>query len=94
MLFLICIAELYTMYFETCQAVCIVFAITGNRVLWLFLDDTYDLSSSSELTMRFRTTQRNGLLFYAASQNGSSKMILKEVHGQVYKINIFKQKSQ
>jgi hypothetical protein len=51
----------------------------------LFLDGEYDMSAGSELSIRFRTTERNVLLFYATNQNGNHRMVIEEVNGQVGK---------
>jgi hypothetical protein len=41
------------------------------------------MSAGSELSIRFRTTKRNGLLFYATNRNGNHRMVIEEVNGQV-----------
>ena len=41
------------------------------------------MSAGSELSIAFRTTKRSGLLFYATSQNGSQRMVIEQVKGQV-----------
>lgn len=47
------------------------------------LAGTYNLSTGSELSIRFRTTERNGLLFFAMDEHKKNTMKVELVKGQV-----------
>lgn len=50
---------------------------------YCFTGGKYDLSPGSELSITFRTTKRNGLLFYASNENSTQSLTIKQVNGQV-----------
>ncbi|XP_028399262.1 laminin subunit gamma-1-like [Dendronephthya gigantea] len=48
------------------------------------LDGKFNLSAQSVLSIKFRTTKRNGLLFFATSQTGDHTMAVEQVNGQMH----------
>ena len=56
-----------------------------EAIIIFFLDGKYDMSADSKLSIKFRTTKRNGLLFYATNSNATHRMTIEEVNGQVGK---------